>query len=533
MLGFGGTVVPKVNLILTLVCRDYFAERSLQDPNFTYLPVLLGEDNAQCRIPEVQSLVARFQLYLNLIAGVLSALASPRLGHLSDRYGRTRIIALGTLGAVLSEVITVIVAAKPESASVNLLFLGAIFDGLGGSYTTAVALVTSYASDCTRLETRNVAFGYFHGVLFAGTAAGPFLAAFVLKHGGRVLDIFCVALAFQTLYLLTVWLVVPESLPEEQQRIAQEKHQMKREREDASLFARWNPLTLITPLSILLPPVGRSSTLFSNRGGASRPLQRNIVLLTSMDTVVFGVALGTAQVVIIYAQYMFGWGNVESSMFVFIINIVRVANLFLVLPLVSRFLRKPPTEEHSIMGSDTLDVTLIRLSIVFDVLGYVGYALSRHGSVMIASGVIAALGGMGPSILQSSLTKHVSRDRIGQILGAIGLLHALARITAPALFSLIYSVTVGKFTQAVFVCLTGVFGLAFIFSLFIQPHSSCCILPFDLFFSSYYPQPTLTLTILRTMNLVKWMEMVKGKTMLCCIRSSNINPVYGRTREIS
>ena len=221
MLGFGGTVVPKVNLILTLVCRDYFAERSLQDPDFTYLPVLLGENNAQCRIPEVQSLVARFQLYLNLIAGVLSALASPRLGHLSDRYGRTKIIALGTLGAVLSEVITVIVAAKPESASVNLLFLGAIFDGLGGSYTTAVALVTSYASDCSRLETRNVAFGYYHGVLFAGTAAGPFLAAFILKHGGRVLDIFCVALAFQTLYLLTVWLVVPESLSEEQQQIAQ------------------------------------------------------------------------------------------------------------------------------------------------------------------------------------------------------------------------------------------------------------------------------------------------------------------------
>ena len=523
MLGFGGTVVPKVNLILTLVCRDYFAERSLQDPNFTYLPVLLGEDNSQCRIPEVQSLVARFQLYLNLIAGVLSALASPRLGHLSDRYGRTKIIALGTLGAVLSEVITVIVAAKPESASVNLLFLGAIFDGLGGSYTTAVALVTSYASDCSRLETRNVAFGYYHGVLFAGTAAGPFLAAFILKHGGRVLDIFCVALAFQTLYLLTVWLVVPESLSEEQQQIAQEKHQIKREREDASLLSRWNPLTLITPLSILLPPVGRSSALFPNRGGASRPLQRNIVLLTSMDTVVFGVALGTAQVVIIYAQYMFGWGNVESSMFVFTINIVRVANLFLVLPLVTRFFRRPSTEEHSIMGSDTLDVTLIRLSIVFDVLGYVGYALSKHGSVMIASGVITALGGMGPSILQSSLTKHVPRDRVGQILGAIGLLHALARITAPALFSLIYSLTVGKFTQAVFVCLTGVFGLAFIFSLFIQPHGSYCILPFDLFFSSYNQQPTLTLTILLAMTMVKWMEMVKGKTMPCCIRSPNVN----------
>lgn len=82
MLGFGGTVVPRITLILTLVCRDYFAEKSLKDPNFTYLLVLLCEDNAQCRIPEVHSLVARFQLYLNLTAGILSALASPQLGHL-------------------------------------------------------------------------------------------------------------------------------------------------------------------------------------------------------------------------------------------------------------------------------------------------------------------------------------------------------------------------------------------------------------------------------------------------------------------
>lgn len=519
MLGFGGTVVPKINLILMLVCRDYFAEESLQNPGFTYLPVLLGDDNAQCRIPDIQSRVARFQLYLNLTAGILSALASPRLGHLSDRYGRTKIIALGTLGAILSEVITIIVAARPESASVNLLLLGAIFDGLGGSYTTAVALVTSYASDCSSPETRNVAFGYFHGVLFTGTAAGPFLAAFILKHGGRVLDIFCIGLAFQTLYLFAVWLVVPESLPEELQRVAREKHLMKFEHQDTSWVSRWNPAALLAPLLILSPPVGRSSNLFPNRGGAGRQLQRNIVLMSAMDMAVFGVALGTAQVVIIYAEYMFGWGNVESSMFVFTINIVRVVNLLLVLPLVTRFFRKPSTEEHTIMGSDILDVTLIRMSIVFDFLGYVGYSLSRHGSVMMASGVITALGGMGSPILQSSLTKHVPRDRIGQILGAIGLLHAIARITAPAFFGLLYSLTVGKFTQAVFVCLAGVFGLALLCSSFIRPYGSYSLFVSCVLFCSQDQQCTLTsmMNLLVTTILVKSMEMMRGKTMLCCV----------------
>ncbi|KAK3064097.1 hypothetical protein LTR53_018626, partial [Teratosphaeriaceae sp. CCFEE 6253] len=51
-----------------------------------------------------------------------------------------------------------------------------------------------------------------------------------------------------------------------------------------------------------------------------------------------------------------------------------------------------------------------------------------------------------------------------------GLLHALARVVAPTVFNAIYSATVGKFTQTVFVCLTATFGLAFVISWFIRPH---------------------------------------------------------------
>ncbi|KMU84810.1 hypothetical protein CIHG_02594 [Coccidioides immitis H538.4] len=33
---FGGVAVPKINLILTLICRDYLAGRALKDPSFTH-----------------------------------------------------------------------------------------------------------------------------------------------------------------------------------------------------------------------------------------------------------------------------------------------------------------------------------------------------------------------------------------------------------------------------------------------------------------------------------------------------------------
>lgn len=479
-LAFGGVIIPKINLILALICREYLADRSTDDQSVPALPVVFGVENPQCRIPEVQSLVSNFTLYGNLIAGLLSAVTSPRLGALSDRYGRRRIIAFTTMGMFVSEVITIVVATYPDVFSVNWFLLGYAFDGICGSFVAAMALTNAYASDCTPPTERAVTFAYFHGVLFTGIALGPLLAGFIVKYTGKIITIFYFALACHGVFLFFLTFLIPESLSQERQMAAREKKAFIGDAEglaqtwENTLLNGLKKSNIFAPLKILWP----------TGEGTDPAVRRNLVFLAAVDTTMFGVAMGSMTVVVIYSGFAFGWDTYDTSLFMSVVNICRVTCLILLLPLISRLLRGPKTNiPPRQSGSDHVDLTIIKLAIAFDMMGYVGYATSKSGTMFMISGAIAAVGGMGSPTLQSALTKHVSPDRTGQVLGAMGLLHALARVVGPTVFNLIYSLTVGKFTQTVFVCLAGTFGVAFGLSWFIRAHGMF------LSFLSYPPLP--------------------------------------------
>jgi hypothetical protein len=118
---------------------------------------------------------------------------------------------------------------------------------------------------------------------------------------------------------------------------------------------------------------------------------------------------------------------------------------------------------------DLLDINVIRATVLFDLAGYIGYAFAPTTGIMFLSGMFASLGGIGPPTLQSALTQHIPADKTGQVLGASGLLHALARVVAPTVFNLIYSKTVGIYAGIVFICLASIFVVCFVFSWFLKP----------------------------------------------------------------
>jgi len=385
------------------------------------------------------------------------------LGALSDRRGRKNILIFTTSGMLAGEIITILAAKFPDTFSVNWILLGMALDGLCGSFIVGMAVAHSYATDCTPPQMRNVAFGYFHGCLFTGIALGPIISGYIIKATDSILSVFFIALGCHLMFIIFLLVCIPESLSKARQFAAREKH--RHEVEMLGPAADWinqiRSYNILEPLKILYP----------TGEGSSSAVRRNLILLASVDLIVFSIAMGALTILVYYTNIEFGWGNLETSKFVSIVNSCRVICLMVVLPIVTRLVRgSTGTSKQRNTGSDQFDLYVIRVAVLFDMAGFLGYTLSRSGTAFILSGALASAGGIGSPTLGSALTKHVPPDRTGQLLGAVGLLHALGRILGPVIFNAIYSATVGKFRQTVFICLTATFGLAFFCSLFIRPH---------------------------------------------------------------
>jgi hypothetical protein len=292
---------------------------------------------------------------------------------------------------------------------------------------------------------------------------GPLLAAYIIKVTGNVITMFYIALGCHIFFIIFLVLFIPESLSKSRQQAARERHKVAvlARGPSSDWIQQIYAFNLFEPLKILYP-----------KGPNVDPeVRRNLLLLAAVDMIIFGVAMGAMTVVIIYSQFVFGWTASEQSIFMSVVNSSRVFCLLAILPGITRLYRGKAGRRRSQpdTGADIFELSVMRAGILFDMIGFLGYTLARTSTLFMLSGAVASFGGMGSPTLQAALTKHVPPGQVGQLLGAMGLLHSFARIIAPTIFNLIYIATVESFPQAVFVILTVMFGMAFGVSWFVRP----------------------------------------------------------------
>ena len=143
-----------------------------------------------------------------LVIGLLFAsfslsqlIASPWLGHLSDRWGRRPVLIFSLIGTVVSFVMLALARSLP------MLFAARIVDGLsGGNITTARA----YIADITTEENRARAFGVLGAAFGLGFIVGPALGA-LFSHISYTAPIWAAA-AITVAATVLAWVWLPETV---------------------------------------------------------------------------------------------------------------------------------------------------------------------------------------------------------------------------------------------------------------------------------------------------------------------------------
>ncbi|KAH8807453.1 tetracycline-efflux transporter, partial [Xylogone sp. PMI_703] len=439
-LAFGLTMVPRVSVLVTLICRQLvdddmaaaaagMSSRRHEMPaghdmggsstgtssnNATAAGISMGAYDPRCSAPRVTASVAFMSTYRDLITGLLGAVMSYYLGKLSDRIGRVKVLAINGIGILLAELVMVAVLVFPDSLNYRWLFLSFAIDGLSGSFPLLMATASSYVTDSTDDKDRVVAMGWIQSGMFLGMAVGPALGSALSQLSGpdRPSAIFVYTVICRAIGLAFL-LILPESLPDVEKDMKAPEMGMH---SHGSPFAGLSIKRIFSLhfLTSLLHPGGSPAE--------ARQTRRNLILLMAINTMMFGTAVGAMDVMMLYPQAQFKWDMMQTGNFISIVNIFRTFSTTVLLRLLVRWLTKSPPSGSSItpeQASKGSHLPLVRLSLCADILGYVGFGLAPTGFLFITGGVLSSLSAVGLSTSQASMSMMVCVEHVGNLMGII------------------------------------------------------------------------------------------------------------------
>ncbi|KAF5350841.1 hypothetical protein D9757_012837 [Collybiopsis confluens] len=314
--------------------------------------------------PAAQKDAARIQTTLTTTMGILSALSTGWWGHFSERHGRTRVLAISTLGLLLTDS-AFILAATPGSPFVMhgrlLLVVGPFVEGLLGGWPTLQAATTAYVSDCTSPGSRAKIFSRFIGIFFLGTSVGPMIGGWIIrngfpgiprigtitKQGKSVTEVFWLAISLSIINFLLATFFFPESLSKYQQMKAKAAYHDQADTKGKSRSID----TALAESSVYVDestPVASKSRFGETTGVGIRKRKDWSLTFLAFAMFLFMISVGLYQIKHLYAVHTYNWAPDELSYYISFLAGLRSAALLLLLPVViSTFKPKPPSESLS------------------------------------------------------------------------------------------------------------------------------------------------------------------------------------------
>ncbi|KAF8905118.1 major facilitator superfamily domain-containing protein [Gymnopilus junonius] len=451
----------------------------------------------------VQAAAARLQTMMTTIMGLLSALTTGWWGHFGERHGRTRVLAVATLGLFLTDLAFILVSTPGSVLAQhghNLLLIAPVIEGLLGGWSTLQSATSAYLSDCTSPGSRAHIFSRFQGVFYLGFAVGPTIGGWFIQHPIKaisgttteksVTSVFWVAVICSFVNLVLTLFVFPESLGKKKREamLVAEAAVVGKGKAKALVIEAEDPLSVFLPVVVLDP---------SPYGIGHR--KRRDWSLTMLAIALFGFMLSTGvfQIKYLYAVHMYGWDAEHLSYYISFMGGARAMWLLFLLPTLIGFFKpkpkpvngngkqpaaqqpavpsKKPKPTRAQLGQEIkFDLILTKCSLCIDVLSHTlvsilpapGQALFVLASSLngLGSGAVPAIHSLALCMMQvraldANGASDTAKDEegTGALFGALAVLQAVGQmILGPMLFGLIYSGTVAELPKAIFATAAGI-----------------------------------------------------------------------------
>jgi DHA1 family tetracycline resistance protein-like MFS transporter len=333
---------------------------------------------------------------------------TPILGRLSDRFGRKPILLLSVGGTFIALITLGHTLWLNPTGAILIIFATRLFDGLtGGNITVA----QSYISDVTTPENRAKGLGMIGAAFGLGFIFGPAIGGFMSQWGYQVPALFAASLSFTNLVLITV--ILPESLSLETREKLRHSEKTK--------FS----------LKIL-----------------KEALEKPVVGPLLHSRVYYSIAHGIFQTIFaLYAQKRLNLNAAQTGL---VLGYVGILVVIVQVGFIGKLTKK------------YTETQLMRASSLILAISYVLWALAPNLILlMIVLIPISAASGILNTVLRSALTKAVSREEIGGILGLSSSLESMTSIVTPILGGFLMA-SIGTWAPGIFSSIISISLLWFI-----------------------------------------------------------------------
>lgn len=340
-----------------------------------------------------------------LVASYAAAqlIGAPVLGRLSDRYGRRPLLLLSIFGTFLGFLLL------GFANTLWMLFAARIIDGFTGGN---LSIAQAYITDVTDTKDRSKGLGLIGAAFGLGFIIGPVTGGLLSQFGYAVPAFVAAVMSFANLILIYAWL--PESLTTDKR---------------ASMSDKKSAFSL--------------SALFT---ALKRPFTGSLLITRFF----FGLAFAIFQTIFsLYALTKFNLTATETGYVLTYVGVLSVITQgFLVGRLVNRF------------REDILIVACVALMAI----SLVGWAIAPSVFALLVILTPTALsGGILNTLLSSTLTKAVTPQEVGGILGISASVESVTRIFAPVIDGALLQ-QIGTWAPGAFggIVMVGVFTYVFI-----------------------------------------------------------------------